>query len=126
MSVKTITGKLSFGVEFDGKDHVDFELRLFTAGDNIAALMEVGPENGMRLSCAMLARALVCLGEIPKDALTYAFLAERLVDDDFDVLMLAQSELKKKLRLSSASSSTIGKPSSSLESTATASDVSGA
>ncbi|WP_088158711.1 phage tail assembly protein [Achromobacter xylosoxidans] len=126
MSAKTITQTLSFGVEFDGKNHVEFELRLFTAGDNIAALMEVGPENGMRLSCAMLARALVRLGDIPKDALTYAFLAENLVDDDFDVLMLAQSELKKKLRLSSASSSTIVKPSPSLESTATASDVSGA
>lgn len=126
MNAKTITGRLSFGVEFDGKDHVEYELRLFTAGDNISALMEVGPENGMRLSCAMLARALVRLGDIPKGDLTYALLAEQLVDDDFDVLMLAQSELKKKRRLSSASSSTTDKSSSSSESMATASDVSGA
>ncbi len=97
----TQTGKLVYGIEHSGKVHVDFELRLPTIGDNITALEEVGTESNLRLGVAMMAASIVSLGDIPAEEITFELLAKELVDDDYDVLKLAQTQLKKSRTTSS-------------------------
>lgn len=90
---------LQYGVEYpagSGQLHYDFELRLPTVGDNITAIEELGVGSNLRLNTAMLARALVKLGDIPREAITYELLDQNLVDDDYDVLAEARERLKKK------------------------------
>lgn len=90
---------LRYGVEYpagSGQLHYDFELRLPTVGDNIAAIEELGVGSNLRLNTAMLARGLVKLGDIPREAINYALLEQHLVDDDYDVLAEARERLKKK------------------------------
>ena len=90
---------LLYGVEYpagSGQMHYDFELRLPTVGDNIVAIEELGVGSNLRLNTAMLARALVRLGDIPSEAITYELLDKELVDDDYDVLATARDRLKKK------------------------------
>lgn len=106
---------LDYGVEYpagSGQIHYDVELRLPTIGDNIAALEEVGPESNLRLNVAMLARSLVKLGTIPKEAITYELLDSALIDQDFDVLLKIQATLKKKRKRSSSDSPATASPSS--------------
>lgn len=113
----TVTDKLVYGVEYEGVVHFDFEIRVPTVADNIAALEEVGTGSNLRVSTAMYARCLTKLGTIPQEALTYVFLSDGLVDDDFDVLSAAMTEVKKKLKASRLPLPTTGSPSSSSDST---------
>ncbi|HDR9099667.1 TPA: phage tail assembly protein [Burkholderia vietnamiensis] len=113
----TQTGQLTYGIEHDGVVHFDFEIRVPTVADNIAALEEVGADSNLRVSTAMYARCLTKLGTIPQDELTYAFLSTGMVDDDFDVLSSAMTAVKKKLKESRSLSPTTGSPSSSSAST---------
>lgn len=117
----TENGSLMFGVEYpagSGQLHYDFEMRLPTVGDNIAAIEELGVGSNLRLNTAMLARALVKLGDIPREAITYTLLEQQMVDDDFDVLTEARERLKKKRMRPKNSSPACDSPSSSLASTA--------
>lgn len=116
----TQTGELLYGAEYpagSGRLHYDFELRLPTIDDNIAAIDEVGATSTLRLNVAMLARCLVRLGDIPAEAIT-AKLVGGLVDEDYDVLVEKRETLKKKRRRASATSPTTEQPSSSLGDTA--------
>jgi len=91
------TGKLMFGVEYEGRRHHDFTMRLPTMGDNIA-VTETYPEGvGMRLELAIFARCVQTLGEIPKSAITYD-LFESLMPEDYDILQNVLMDAKKKLR----------------------------
>lgn len=90
---------LQYGVEYpagSGQLHYDFELRLPTVGDNIAAIEAHGLGSNMRINTAMLASCLVKLGDIPAEAITYELLEQKMVDDDYDVLAEARERLKKK------------------------------
>jgi len=123
----TEIGSLMFGVEYpagSGQLHYDFEMRLPTVGDNIAAIEELGVGSNLRLNTAMLARALVKLGDIPREAITYTLLEQQMVDDDFDVLTEARERLKKKRMRPKSSSPACDSPSSSLASTASPSPAS--
>lgn len=120
----TQTGTLTYGVEHEGVVHTEFELRLPTIGDNIAALELVGAASNMKVNAAMLAASLLRIGTIPKETLTYEFLCENVVDDDFDTLVDAQVVLKKKRMASLTPSPTTGSSSSSLDDTASPSPVS--
>jgi hypothetical protein len=112
----TEKGRLTYGVEFDGTLHHEFELRLPTVADNIAAIEEVGADKHMALTVSMLARSLVRLGDIPPEAIDTELL-NGMVDEDLDVLVLAQDALKKKRRALSAPSATTAPPASSSAST---------
>lgn len=92
----TQTGKLTYGVEVDGVTHTDFELRLPTIGDNIDAVEKVGATSNLKVHLAMMASCLVRLGTLPAEQVTYELLSQNLVDDDFDVLVAKEAELKKK------------------------------
>ncbi|AMG89701.1 phage tail assembly protein [Bordetella bronchiseptica] len=122
----TEVGRLVYGIEHDGQMHFDFEVRLPTVADNIAALEEVGSSSGMRVTTAMLVSSIVRLGAIPQEQITYEFLATGLVDEDFDVLTAAQDRLKKKRKDWSESLSTTGAPSSSSDATDTPNPASAA
>lgn len=109
----TQTGQLTYGIEYEGAVHFDFEIRVPTVADNIAALEEVGADSNLRVSTAIYARCLTKLGAIPQEALTYTFLSSGMVDDDFDVLSGAMTAVKKKLKESRTPSPTTDSPSSS-------------
>jgi hypothetical protein len=102
-TARTVVDQLDYGIEVDGKLQFEFELRLFTVEDNIQAVA-TATGAGMDVTRIMLARALVRLGDLPKERITPELLGG-LVDDDYDLLLAVQAELKKKLKRSSASSS---------------------
>lgn len=117
----TEKGRLIYGVEYpvgSGQLHYDFELRLPTIGDNVAALETHGTDSNLKLNLDMMARSLVALGSIPVDQIDYALLAGSVIDDDYDVLASARDALKKKRRASSASSQASDLPSSPSAATA--------
>lgn len=124
MSAPSITGELEYGIEYDGVRHYDFELRTFTVNDNVEALVEVGSGAAMRVTQAMLARALVRVGSIPKTDITTE-LVGTMVEDDYDLLLAKQGELKKKLKRPSATSSPSDSQSSSSAGTVSPSPASG-
>ncbi|SOZ12085.1 hypothetical protein [Cupriavidus taiwanensis] len=120
-------GSLLYGVLYNDQLHYDFELRLPTIADNIAAIEQSeGPASALRIEVCMLAAALTKLGNIPVDAITYDLLAPQLTNEDLDVLQGKVAELKKKrLRPSSASGASASPSSPSAES-ASPSPASGA
>ncbi|WP_052190899.1 phage tail assembly protein [Chitinibacter sp. ZOR0017] len=96
-SGQSLIKRLMYGVEFDGKLHSEFDLRLPTMGDNIAVFQALPEASGMEVHVSVIARCLTRLGEIPVDVLSSpGWLAERLVDDDYDLLSAAILEAKKK------------------------------
>ncbi len=110
MSIMTEHGSLEYGIEYpesSGKLHYDFEVRLGTIGENID------------VNVAMLARCLVSLGTIPKEAITSDLLITA-VDTDYDVMMRAQDELKKKRKQPKLAAETTDSPDSSSLNTALA------
>ncbi|MFB0827690.1 hypothetical protein ACEU07_20655 [Chromobacterium violaceum] len=110
----TKTDSLLYGVEYpagSGQLHYEFELRLPTVRDNIEAIQAVGVESNLQLNLDMFARTLVRLGTIPAEAITLELL-EGMVDDDYDVLAQARSELKKKRMRPSSTSPASDAPSS--------------
>ncbi|KUY95462.1 MULTISPECIES: hypothetical protein [unclassified Burkholderia] len=132
MSINTEKGSLEYGVEYppgSGELHYDFEVRLGTIGENIEVYEQPeiigGGVSNMRVNVAMLARCLVSLGTIPKEAITDDLLMTA-VDGDYDVMMKAQDELKKKRQRPKPAAATTGSPESSLPNTASAKNGSGA
>ncbi|WP_244116872.1 hypothetical protein [Burkholderia cepacia] len=122
---------LDYGIEYpadSGKLHYDFELRLATVADNIAAYEEPtiigGPVCNMRVNAAVLARSIVSLGTIPPEAITAA-LIDTAVDSDYDKLFAAQERLKKKRKELKPGNVPSDLPPSSSASTASATNDSG-
>ncbi|MCW3479740.1 hypothetical protein OL229_09215 [Neisseriaceae bacterium JH1-16] len=112
--IRSVSGALDFGVEYppeSGKLHFDYELRLPMVGDNIAAIEEHGVASNLRINTAMIARCLTRLGNVPAKDIGYELLDAALVDEDFDVLTLAQGALKKKRMASSPNLPTSASPS---------------
>ncbi|MDK3025581.1 hypothetical protein QO239_23585 [Cupriavidus taiwanensis] len=126
MSVTHI-GTLRYGAEYpagSGVLHYDFEMRVPTIADNIAALEEVGPTSSLQLNVAMMARCLVRLGDIPAEAINTALL-NGLVDEDYDELADARDALKKKRKRPNDTSPTSDLPSSFSDGTASRNTESG-
>lgn len=121
----TEKGTLHYGVEHEGKLHVDFELRMPTIGDNIEAIEEFGVDSNLKLNVAMMARCLVKLGEIPAEVINYELLANHVIDEDYDVLAEARDRLKKKRTELKNTSPAIEQPSPSSANTASVSNASG-
>lgn len=107
---KTISGKLSIGVEFNGKLHRDFVLRLPTVGDEIDVAEDMSvPDAGYKVG--LVATCLDKLGDIPAELITYELL-RNLDSDDYRQLLGKQEELKKKRSDSKNDTATSGTPSS--------------
>ncbi|PPA30467.1 hypothetical protein C3737_12765 [Aeromonas jandaei] len=137
--VKTETGKLLDGVPFGGTQNAsnqgplqfDFEVRLPLMAHTGEALEETeekfGTVEGFAADayyrCAMMARALVRLGDIPKDDITAELLHENLTNDDYEVLQAAQATLKGKRSGGNPGSPASSSPSLPLADTASAKSV---
>lgn len=123
----THIGKLRYGAEYpagSGMLHYDFEMRVPTIADNIAALEEVGPASSLQLNVAMMARCLVRLGDIPAEAINTS-LINGLVDEDYDELADARDALKKKRKRPNDTLPTFDPLSSSSDGMASPSTASG-
>lgn len=96
MSQLTEKGRLQYGIEFGGKWHYDFEVRVPTVRDNIEAVEAYGGTSGIRVSFAMMVSSIVALGDIPKDKITFELLSDGLADADFDAIDQALLRVKKK------------------------------
>jgi hypothetical protein len=83
------------GIELGGVVHKSFTLRLPTLGDNVAAVDEVGADNGVALNAAILARQLTELGTLKPEQITYELLCE-LHPSDYNLIDSAASRLEKK------------------------------
>jgi len=121
---------LDYGIEYpadSGRLHYDFEMRLATVEDNIAAYEHPtilgGGVSNMRVNVAIYANCLLSLGSIPADEITPELLGS-LVATDYDKLSEAQDRLKKKLKPSKPGSSTSGSPPSCSASTDSAKNAS--
>ena len=117
MTVTTEKTQLRYGVEYDGQMYYDVEMRLMTVADNLAAIEEVGGSSGMKITVSMMAHSIERLGDIPKEKITWEFLANSLADEDFDTLSALQARIKKKRMRSSENSTRTASPSSPLEDT---------
>jgi len=91
------TGRLFFGIEYEGKRHHDFTMRLPTMADNIAAIEAYPEAIGTKLEIAMFARCMVKLGDIPRDAITYELLVNGLLPIEHEAITDAMGVVKKKL-----------------------------
>ncbi len=89
------SGELLTGIELGGVIHKRFTLRLPTLGDNVAAVDEVGADNGVALNAAILARQLTELGTLEPEQITYELLCE-LHPADYNLIDAAASALEKK------------------------------
>ncbi len=119
---KTLSGILEIGVEYEGKVHRDFTLRLPTVGDEIDVGGSDVPDAGFRV--ALMAASLVSLGTIPKGAITYELLCEELCGEDFGLILKAHEDLKKKRKALNESTATSPMPASGSESTGIATKTS--
>ncbi len=87
--------ELVTGIELGGVVHKSFTLRLPTLGDNVAAVDEVGSDNGVALNAAILARQITELGTLKPEQITYELLCE-LHPADYNLIDAAASALEKK------------------------------
>lgn len=110
MMKRTLKSKLQYGLEYNGVVHTDFEIRLPLVKDTLAVVSKYnGLDNVENREFAISVEVMIrCLtvDNIPKEVLTYDFLIDNLVDEDFDLLNNTFDELKKKYRVSAVSSNT--------------------
>ncbi len=94
--MKTAEGKLKIGLEFEGKNHVDFSIRAPKVKDSLEAIDEVGESSGLKFMLATYARQILVLGDIPKEKITTELLLE-LYDIDLAIIQKVSEEYEKKL-----------------------------
>ena len=91
--LKTVSGRLKYGISVDGAVHRDFSMHLLTVREDMA----IDPTlEGQARMLAAYSASLDHIGTIQPDALTLDFLADELVATDFDALYFAQELLAKK------------------------------
>jgi hypothetical protein len=82
----TEKGTLPIGVEYEGKTHKDFEIREQLVSDMISVFDDSAQaaradKNNYYLGMCILAKTIVSIGTIPKEALTVDLLLGMLQDD---------------------------------------------
>ena len=91
--LKTVSGRLKYGISVDGAVHRDFSMHLLTVREDMA----IDPTlDGQARMLAAYSASLDHIGTIQPDALTPKFLVDELVATDFDALYFAQELLAKK------------------------------
>ncbi|HEN3525631.1 hypothetical protein [Yersinia intermedia] len=100
----TEQGLLVFGVAVGEVIHREFSIRLPVVKDTIIALTDTqdsqgtteGPAAQLYYKVAIIASALISLGNIPKEDITTELLLNELTDDDFDIIDAHIAAIKKK------------------------------
>ena len=91
--LKSVTGRLKYGLVHEGELHHDFEMHLLTVRED----MQIDPElKGQDRMLAVYAQSLDTLGGLPSETVTADWLADNLTAADFDALFFAQELLAKK------------------------------
>lgn len=93
----TIDKTLPIGVEHDGRNNKALTVRPRQVKDIIAATGDplfLADKNNYEICC--LAGQIVSLGDMPREAITSAMIAE-MYEDDFEVLAEAAEEARKGL-----------------------------
>jgi hypothetical protein len=88
----TVSGYLGQGVLYENKIHRAFTLRMQVVKDTL----ELTQDESYARTVEAYARTLVSLGDIPKEKITFDFLAENISDQDIDILYAAEKFLLKK------------------------------
>lgn len=123
----THAGTLPFGVLHNDVIHRDFEIRLQTVGDEIDVGDDIGSDIiDVNFTVHLMARTLLRLGTIPKEAITPQLLRDALVYEDYNALIVAAAMAKKKLRPEKPAEETSASAAPSSESTDSDSPISGA
>ncbi|OVZ93584.1 hypothetical protein CBW58_05765 [Yersinia frederiksenii] len=97
-------GFLVFGVAVGDVIHREFSIRMPVIKDTIAALTDTqeaqgtteGPAAQLYYKVALIASALISLGNLAKDDITTELLLNELTDDDFDIIDAHIAAIKKK------------------------------
>lgn len=97
-------GFLVFGVAVGDVIHREFSIRMPVVKDTIAALTDTqesqgtteGPAAQLYYKVALIASALISLGNLAKDDITTELLLNELTDDDFDIIDAHIAAIKKK------------------------------
>lgn len=100
----TEQGLLVFGVAVGDVIHRNFSIRLPVVKDTIIALTDTqesqgtteGPAAQLYYKVAIIASALISLGNLAKEDITTELLLNELTDDDFDIIDAHIAEIKKK------------------------------
>ncbi|WP_145490573.1 hypothetical protein [Yersinia rohdei] len=100
----TEQGFLVFGVAVGDVIHREFSIRMPVVKDTIAALTDTqesqgtteGPAAQLYYKVALIASALISLGNLAKDDITTELLLNELTDDDFDIIDAHIAAIKKK------------------------------
>ena len=93
----TERGTLPVGVEFEGRQHREFELRPQIVRDSIEAMEdERAQKNKNYMALAVMARQVVRLGDIPKEKITAALLME-MYDQDLAAMAEAAGRLRQRM-----------------------------
>jgi hypothetical protein len=96
----TETGTLPIGVEYEGKVHREFEVRPRLVRDSIeisAEQSELGSKNSAHLGACILAKQIIRIGDIPKEAIT-AELVLDMYEDDGVAVQEAKDRVEARLK----------------------------
>ncbi|ELQ7075222.1 hypothetical protein QQ154_001142 [Salmonella enterica] len=124
----TTQNTLLYGIEYDGRTHYDFDIRLPVMADIYNALDKAEQVHGnsdsgagdLYYRMALMASVLTRLGDIPAEVVTPELLLAGLLSEDYERLSDAIAELKKKRRNANAGGTDCGLPSSPSAPTASA------
>lgn len=100
----TEQGFLVFGVAVGDVIHREFSIRMPVVKDTITALTDTqesqgttdGPAAQLYYKVALIASALISLGNLAKEDITTELLLNELTDDDFDIIDAHIAAIKKK------------------------------
>ncbi|WP_145491882.1 hypothetical protein [Yersinia rohdei] len=100
----TEQGFLVFGVAVGDVIHREFSIRMPVVKDTITALTDTqesqgttdGPAAQLYYKVALIASALISLGNLAKEDITTELLLNELTDDDFDIIDAHIATIKKK------------------------------
>jgi len=94
-NLELATGRLAFGLLYEGRRHRDFTMRLPTLADNLAAIEAYPDGSSVQHEVVMFARCMQTLGDVPQEAITYELLANGLMPVEYEVINDALGGLKK-------------------------------
>lgn len=100
----TEQGFLVYGVAVGDVIHREFSIRMPVVKDTITALTDTqesqgttdGPAAQLYYKVALIASALISLGNLAKEDITTELLLNELTDDDFDIIDAHIAAIKKK------------------------------
>jgi len=92
----THKGTLPIGIEYEGSKHREYEFRARKVRDSIEAEEENSGVSDSRMGLAIIAKQIVALGTIPREAITSDLLLD-MYDEDLKEFQRADREVSARL-----------------------------